>query len=111
MQQLNRTGTTTGKKPASITAYNNSMHALQAELTSAKNSANAIIQKPIRTVQEVQSALTNVNRVNERLTQAINQLVPLADNSALRTAKTKLDEEINKSVTTDGMTPIINPSI
>ncbi len=69
-----------------------------------KNSANAIIQKPIRTVQEVQSALTNVNRVNERLTQAINQLVPLADNSALRTAKTKLDEEINKSVTTDGMT-------
>ncbi|HDT6673774.1 TPA: FIVAR domain-containing protein, partial [Staphylococcus aureus M0274] len=54
VQQLNRTGTTTGKKPASITAYNNSMHALQAELTSAKNSANAIIQKPIRSVQEVQ---------------------------------------------------------
>ena len=104
MQQLNRTGTTTGKKPASIAAYNNSIHALQSDLTSAKNSANAIIQKPIRTVQEVQSALTNVNRVNERLTQAINQLVPLADNSALRTAKTKLDEEINKSVTTDGMT-------
>ena len=102
VQQLNRTGTTTGKKPASITAYNNSIHALQSDLTSAKNSANAIIQKPIRTVQEVQSALTNVNR--ERLTQAINQLVPLADNSALRTAKTKLDEEINKSVTTDGMT-------
>lgn len=84
MQQLNRTGTTTGKKPASITAYNNSIHALQSDLTSAKNSANAIIQKPIRTVQEVQSALTNVNRVNERLTQAINQLVPLADNSAFK---------------------------
>lgn len=104
VQQLNRTGTTTGKKPASIAAYNNSMHALQSDLTSAKNNANAIIQKPIRTVQEVQTALTNVNRVNERLTQAINQLVPLADNSALRTAKTKLDEEINKSVSTDGMT-------
>ncbi len=104
VQQLNRTGTTTGKKPASITAYNNSIRALQSDLTSAKNSANAIIQKPIRSVQEVQTALTNVNRVNERLTQAINQLVPLADNSALRTAKTKLDEEINKSVTTDGMT-------
>lgn len=104
VQQLNRTGTTTGKKPASITAYNNSIHALQSDLTSAKNNANAIIQKPIRTVQEVQTALTNVNRVNERLTQAINQLVPLADNSALRTAKTKIDEEINKSVTTDGMT-------
>lgn len=104
VHQLNRTGTTTGKKPASITAYNNSIRALQSDLTSAKNSANAIIQKPIRSVQEVQTALTNVNRVNDRLTQAINQLVPLADNSALRTAKTKLDEEINKSVTTDGMT-------
>lgn len=104
VQQLNRTGTTTGKKPASITAYNNSMHALQAELTSAKNNANTVIHKPIRSVQEVQSALTNVNRVNDKITQAINQLVPLADNSALRTAKTKLDEEINKSVTTDGMT-------
>jgi hypothetical protein len=45
-------------------AYNNSIRALQSDLTSAKNSANAIIQKPIRTVQEVQSALTNVNRVN-----------------------------------------------
>lgn len=104
VQQLNRTGTTTGKKPASITAYNNSIRALQSDLTSAKNSANAIIQKPIRSVQEVQTALTNVNRVNDKITQAINQLVPLADNSALRTAKTKLDEEINKSVTTDGMT-------
>ncbi|HEI9068162.1 TPA: hyperosmolarity resistance protein Ebh [Staphylococcus aureus] len=104
VHQLNRTGTTTGKKPASITAYNNSIRALQSDLTSAKNSANAIIQKPIRSVQEVQTALTNVNRVNDRLTLAINQLVPLADNSALRTAKTKLDEEINKSVTTDGMT-------
>ncbi len=53
-------------------------------------------------MQEVQSALTNVNRVNERLTQAINPLRP-SHNSTLRTAKTKLDEEINKSVTTDGM--------
>ncbi|MGT0186154.1 hypothetical protein ACVNP0_13145 [Staphylococcus aureus] len=33
MQQLNRTGTTTGKKPASITAYNNSIRALQSDLT------------------------------------------------------------------------------
>ena len=63
-----------------------------------------LFKSQLEPYKEVQSALTNVNRVNERLTQAINQLVPLADNSALRTAKTKLDEEINKSVTTDGMT-------
>ncbi|RZH79746.1 hypothetical protein EIG95_16275, partial [Staphylococcus aureus] len=79
VQQVNRTGTPAGKKPASITAYKDSIRALKSDLTSAKNSANAIIQKPIRTVQAVQSALTNVNRVNERLTQAINQLGPLAD--------------------------------
>ena len=59
MQQLNRTGTTTGKKPASITAYNNSMHALQAELTSAKNSANAIIQE--------------ANKISARGTNSINK--------------------------------------
>ncbi|MGT2357344.1 hypothetical protein ACVPOS_11850 [Staphylococcus aureus] len=55
-------------EPASITAYNNSIRALESDLTSAKNSANAMIQKPIRTVQEVHIPLTNVNRVNEQLT-------------------------------------------
>ncbi len=36
VQQLNRTGTTTGKKPAVVSAYNNSIRALQSDLTSAK---------------------------------------------------------------------------
>ncbi|WP_424842390.1 hyperosmolarity resistance protein Ebh [Staphylococcus pasteuri] len=102
--QLNRTVSTTDKKPASITAYNQAMQALNSDLTSARNKANAIINKPIRTVQEVQDALTAVNRVNEQITQAIDQLQPLADNSELKAAKAKLDEEINKSVSTDGMT-------
>ncbi|WRN67610.1 hypothetical protein UM538_12600 [Staphylococcus aureus] len=57
VQRSNRTGITTGKKPASITAYNNSIRALQSDLTSAKNSANAIIQKPIRSVQEVTNSI------------------------------------------------------
>ncbi len=77
MQQLNRTVATTGKKRASILRIIiKCMHYQQ--IYKYKNHANAIIQKPIRSVQEVQTALTNVNRVNERLTQAINQLVPLA---------------------------------
>lgn len=104
VQQLDRTGSTTDKKPASITAYNQAMQALNSDLTSARNNANAVINKPIRTVQEVQDALTAVNRVNEQITQAIDQLQPLADNSELKAAKAKLDEEINKSVSTDGMT-------
>ncbi len=104
LQQLDRTGSTTDKKPASIAAYNQAMQALKNDLTTTRNKANAIISKPIRTVQEVQDALTAVNRINEQITQAINQLQPLADNSELKAAKAKLDEEINKSVSTDGMT-------
>ena len=42
--------------------------------------------------------------MNERITQAINQLQPLANNSELKTAKAKLDDEINQTVSTDGMT-------
>ena len=104
VQQLDRTGDTTGKKPASIKAYNQAMQALNHDLTSARDNANAIINKPIRTVQEVQDALRNVNQVNDRITQAIAQLQPLADNSELKTAKAKLEAEINKTVSTDGMT-------
>ncbi|WP_415918637.1 hyperosmolarity resistance protein Ebh [Staphylococcus warneri] len=104
VQQLDRTGDTTGKKPASIKSYNQAMQALNHDLTSARNNANAIINKPIRTVQEVQNALRNVNQVNDRITQAIAQLQPLADNSELKTAKAKLEAEINKTVSTDGMT-------
>ncbi|WP_374955507.1 hyperosmolarity resistance protein Ebh [Staphylococcus sp. UMB0328] len=104
VQQLDRTGTTTGMRPASITAYNQAMQALNPDLTQARQNANAIINKPIRTVQEVQDALRQVNQVNERITQAINQLQPLANNSELKTAKAKLDDEINQTVSTDGMT-------
>ena len=103
-QLLNRTGTTSGMRPASITAYNQAMQALKPDLTQARQNADAIINKPIRTVQEVQDALRQVNQVNERITQAINQLQPLADNSELKTAKAKLDDEINQTVSTDGMT-------
>ncbi|MFI3133241.1 hyperosmolarity resistance protein Ebh, partial [Staphylococcus warneri] len=56
VQQLDRTGTTTGMRPASITAYNQAMQALNPDLTQARQNANAIINKPIRTVQEVQDA-------------------------------------------------------
>ncbi|WP_423156901.1 hyperosmolarity resistance protein Ebh [Staphylococcus warneri] len=104
VQQLDRTGTTTGMRPASITAYNQAMQALNPDLTQARQKADAIINKPIRTVQEVQDALRQVDQVNERITQAINQLQPLANNSELKTAKAKLDDEINQTVSTDGMT-------
>lgn len=41
VQQLDRTGTTTGMRPASITAYNQAMQALNPDLTQAR-------QKPMQ---------------------------------------------------------------
>lgn len=104
LNELNRTGDTNNKKPNSIEAYNNAMQALQSQITNAKNNANAVIQKPIRTVSEVNSALQEVNQVNQQLTETINKLQPLANNESLKTARTQLEDKINETIQTEGMT-------
>lgn len=101
---LNRTGDTNNKKPNSIESYNKAMQALQSQITAAKNNANTVIQKAIRTVNEVDQALQEVNQVNQQLTEAINKLQPLANNEALKVARTKLEDKINEIVHTEGMT-------
>ena len=63
-----------------------------------------MIQKPIRTVQEVNNALQQVNQLNQQLTEAINQLQPLSNNDALKAARLNLENKINQTVQTDGMT-------
>ena len=80
------------------------MQALQSQITAAKNNANTVIQKAIRTVNEVDQALQEVNQVNQQLTEAINKLQPLANNEALKVARTKLEDKINEIVHTEGMT-------
>lgn len=104
VQQLNRRGDTNNKKPRSINAYNKAIQSLETQITSAKDNANAVIQKPIRTVQEVNNALQQVNQLNQQLTEAINQLQPLSNNDALKAAKLNLENKINQTVQTDGMT-------
>ena len=91
-------------KPNSIESYNKAMQALQSQITAAKNNANTVIQKAIRTVNEVDQALQEVNQVNQQLTEAINKLQPLANNEALKVARTKLEDKINEIVHTEGMT-------
>ena len=49
-------------------------------------------------------ALQEVNQVNQQLTEAINKLQPLANNEALKVARTKLEDKINEIVHTEGMT-------
>lgn len=104
VQQLNRRGDTNNKKPRSINAYNKAIQSLETQITSAKDNANAVIQKPIRTVQEVNNALQQVNQLNQQLTEAINQLQPLSNNDALKAARLNLENKINQTVQTDGMT-------
>ena len=56
-------------------------------------------------MNEVDNALQEVNRVERELSQAINQLQPLANNNeALKAARTQLENKINQAVQTDGMT-------
>ncbi len=104
VQQLNRRGDINNKKPRSISAYNKAIQSLETQITSAKDNANAVIQKPIRTVQEVNNALHQVNQLNQQLTEAISQLQPLSNNDALKAARLELENKINQTVQTDGMT-------
>ncbi|MEJ7304371.1 hypothetical protein WL900_14455, partial [Staphylococcus caprae] len=68
VRKLSRRGDTNNKKPSSVSAYNNTIHSLQSEITQTENRANAIINKPIRSVEEVNNALHEVNQLNQRLT-------------------------------------------
>lgn len=104
VRKLSRRGDTNNKKPSSVSAYNNTIHSLQSEITQTENRANAIINKPIRSVEEVNNALHEVNQLNQRLTDTINLLQPLANKESLKEARNRLENKINETVQTDGMT-------
>ena len=98
VRKLSRRGDTNNKKPSSVSAYNNTIHSLQSEITQTENRANAIINKPIRSVEEVNNALQQVNQLNQQLTEAISQLQPLSNNDALKAARLELENKINQTV-------------
>lgn len=90
VRKLSRRGDTNNKKPSSVSAYNNTIHSLQSEITQTENRANTIINKPIRSVEEVNNALHEVNQLNQRLTDTINLLQPLANKESLKEARNRL---------------------
>ena len=45
-----------------------------------------------------------MNQLNQQLTEAISQLQPLSNNDALKAARLELENKINQTVQTDGMT-------
>lgn len=104
VRKLSMRGDTNNKKPSSVSVYNNTIHSLQSEITQTENRANTIINKPIRSVEEVNNALHEVNQLNQRLTDTINLLQPLANKESLKEARNRLESKINETVQTDGMT-------
>lgn len=104
VQQLDRRGETNQKKPNSIQSYQNALHAIEDQIHNAQATARTIINKPIRTIEEVNNSLQELQQLNQQLTSAIEQLQPLADNSGLIASRNKLEEKVNANISTDGMT-------
>ncbi|WP_340139469.1 DUF1542 domain-containing protein [Staphylococcus hominis] len=103
---LNHVGVTEGKKPASITAYNEALGRIQSEIEEAKAKAQEVLNKEKATPAEVKEALDKVKAVLSKLTEAINLLHDKENNSELVEAKRQLDEATAEQDPTPGMTEV-----
>nr|WP_242470592.1 hyperosmolarity resistance protein Ebh [Staphylococcus hominis] len=102
---LNHVGVTEGKKPASVTAYNNEMTKIHDELEAAKTEADRVIHDDNATPAQVTAAIAKIDAVQPKLDNAISLLHDKENNSELVKAKTKLDAAIGEEDPTPGMTP------
>ncbi|MGX0245190.1 LPXTG-motif cell wall-anchored protein, partial [Staphylococcus hominis] len=102
---LNHVGVTEGKKPASVTAYNNEMTKIHDELEAAKTEADRVIHDDNATPAQVTAAIAKIDAVQPKLENAISLLHDKENNSELVKAKTKLDAAIGEEDPTLGMTP------
>nr|WP_277951894.1 DUF1542 domain-containing protein [Staphylococcus hominis] len=95
-----------GKKPASITAYNEALGRIQSEIEEAKAKAQEVLNKEKAKPAEVKEALDKVKAVLSKLTEAINLLHDKENNSELVEAKRQLDEATAEQDPTPGMTEV-----
>nr|WP_285835395.1 DUF1542 domain-containing protein [Staphylococcus hominis] len=102
---LNHVGVTEGKKPASVTAYNNEMTKIHDELEAAKTEADRVIHDDNATPAQVTAAIAKIDAVQPKLDNAISLLHDKENNSELVKAKAKLDAAIGEEDPTPGMTP------
>ncbi len=102
---LNHVGVTEGKKPASVTAYNNEMTKIHDELEAAKTEADRVIHDDNATPAQVTAAIAKIDVVQPKLENAISLLHDKENNSELVEAKRQLDEAIAEQDPTLGMTP------
>ncbi|KPG88774.1 FIVAR domain-containing protein, partial [Staphylococcus hominis] len=104
LPELDQRGITEGKKPASITAYNEALGRIQSEIEEAKAKAQEVLNKEKATPAEVKEALDRVKAVLPKLTEAISLLHDKENNSELVKAKAKLDAATSEEDPTSGMT-------
>ncbi|MDT4037624.1 hypothetical protein RPO35_12635, partial [Staphylococcus hominis] len=104
LPELDQRGITEGKKPASITAYNEALGRIQSEIEKAKTKAQEVLNKEKATPAEVKEALDKVKAVLPKLTEAISLLHDKENNSGLVEAKSQLDEATAEQDPTPGMT-------
>ncbi|RIO47955.1 hypothetical protein BUZ55_11195, partial [Staphylococcus hominis] len=102
---LNHVGVTEGKKPASVTAYNNEMAKIHDELEAAKTEADRVIHDDNATPAQVTAAIAKIDAVQPKLDNAISLLHDKESNSELVEAKRQLDEATAEQDPTPGMTP------
>ncbi|MDS3871671.1 DUF1542 domain-containing protein, partial [Staphylococcus hominis] len=103
---LNHVGVTEGKKPASVTAYNNEMIKIHDELEAAKTEADRVIHDDNATPAQVTAAIAKIDAVQPKLDNAISLLHDKENNSGLVEAKRQLDEATAEQDPTPGMTEV-----
>lgn len=101
---LNHVGVTEGKKPASVTAYNNEMAKIHDELETAKTEADRVINDDNATPTQVTAAIAKIDAVQPKLDNAISLLHDKENNGELVEAKRRLDEATAEQDPTPGMT-------
>ena len=101
---LNHVGVTEGKKPSSVTAYNNEMTKIHDELEAAKTEADRVINDDNATPAQVTAAIAKIDAVQPKLDNAISLLHDKENNSELVRAKAKLDAATSEEDPTPGMT-------
>ncbi|SUK03503.1 extracellular matrix binding protein [Staphylococcus aureus] len=95
---------TDGKKPGTITQYNNAIHNAQQQINTAKTEAQQVINNERATPQQVSDALTKVRAAQTKINEAKALLQNKEDNSQLVTSKNNLQSSVNQVPSTTGMT-------
>lgn len=95
---------TDGKKPGTITQYNNAIHNAQQQINTAKTEAQQVINNDRATPQQVNAALSKVQAAQTKINEAKALLQNKEDNSQLVTSKNNLQSSVNQVPSTAGMT-------